>query len=229
MTTYFISDIHLSADSKDNFSLLLNFLQTKGKDAKEIYILGDLFELWIGDDCTSSYTMAVSAALKALSELGVKIYIMHGNRDFLLGKNFIEQSGCKLINDPCIIEVNGEKVLLTHGDQLCSEDKPYQRFRKIAQNKIVKNLFLLLPKSLRKYIANNIRNKSKKNKIIIDVSESAVHSWLEQYDVRKIIHGHTHKPEITHNRIVLGDWTRFSAKILECKEKDSILLDIVAK
>lgn len=230
MTTYFISDIHLHAESKAQAKLLLEFLQTRGKTADAIYILGDLFAIWLGDDLDEPYSVALVNALQELAAQKVPLYFMRGNRDFLVGKRFCQASGCKLLKDPCKIDLYGQTVLLTHGDQLCTLDMSYQKFRRIVQNPILKNIFLLLPLKTRKKLGAWIKSKSHRPKdpVTYDVAQSSVNAWFKQHNVQTMIHGHTHMPAI-HNidatqRFVLGDWTTHSAKILVAN-KDGIVLE----
>ncbi len=240
MTTYFISDIHLHAGSSANSKLLLNFLGTKGPTADAIYILGDLFAVWFGDDLAATYIDELKHALSKLATLNIPLYIMHGNRDFLLGDKFCQAAGCKLLADPCVINLYNNKILLTHGDLLCTQDSKYQKFRKFVQNPIIKFLFLSLPKWLRLKIGAWVQSKSvrnnnysaKINPAILDVTPSEVITWLEKYQVNFMIHGHTHKPAIhtlnNTTRVVLGDWTNSSAKILAISAQDFKLVDLIA-
>lgn len=229
MTTYFVSDIHLNEDSTENSRLLLEFLRHVAPTADAVYFLGDIFSLWLGDDLNTNYAKPLITALKTLSNQGKRLFIMRGNRDFLLGQKFCQSTGCTLLNDPTIIELYGKKVLVTHGDLLCTLDRDYQRFRKLVQNPIIKKSFLSLPAILRLKIATWIKAKSNRTSNyatrlqpeIWDVNASTVEAWFEKYQVNFMIHGHTHKPEIhsaqNRTRIVLGDWTNSSAKILAFK------------
>lgn len=224
MTTYFISDIHLHAGSVENSQLLLNFLESKGQHADAIYILGDLFALWLGDDLNTPYATPIFAAIKKLTSQAIPVYFMRGNRDFLVGKQFCAATGCKLLPDPTVISLYGQTVLLTHGDLLCSLDIKYQKYRSFVQHPIIKAMFMQLPKWLRYKIGNWVKQQAKSKQYtnlqpeIYDVAPETVNSWLQQHSVKVLIHGHTHKPAI-HNlgtavRIVLGDWEPTSAKIL---------------
>lgn len=220
MSTYFISDIHLHADSKHQAELLLDFLRTHGQHADAIYILGDLFAIWLGDDLDEPYSLELSAALKHIAALGVPLYFMRGNRDFLVGQKFCRASGCTLLPDPCKVFLYGEQVLLTHGDLLCTLDKRYQKFRRVVQNPILKTLFLALPIRLRKKLGLWIKGKSKHpaDPKAYDTAQNTVDAWFKKFGVRTMIHGHTHLPAVHAGagvqRIVLGDWTPNSAKIL---------------
>jgi len=239
MATYFISDIHLSDSSTENSRILLEFLRTVGPTADAIYILGDLFALWVGDDLNQGYANPIITALKTLANRKISLYLMRGNRDFLLGSKFCALSGCSLLDDPCVIELYGKQVLLTHGDLLCTEDLKYQQYRKIVQNPIIKKLFLSLPISIRLKIANWVKSKSSSTKrnytatkdlSIWDVTPKTVEAWIKHHQVEFMIHGHTHKPAIhklaNSTRIVLGDWNENSAQILNFGAQGFELQDI---
>lgn len=221
MYTYFISDIHLHAESKAQATLLLDFLRNVGSKADAVYILGDLFAIWLGDDLREPYSQQLVAVLQQLAQQNVPLYFMRGNRDFLVDKKFCLESGCKLLADPCIVDLYGKQVLLTHGDQLCTLDLNYQKFRKVVQNPILNKIFLALPIVWRRKLGRYIQKKSKrapKNPAAYDVAPDAVAEWFAKFSVQNMIHGHTHMPAV-HNvgetvRYVLGDWTERSAQIL---------------
>lgn len=228
--TYFISDLHLHMACPQNNKLFLNFLRTKAKDAEALYILGDLFALWLGDDVELPKFAEIIRELEQLSTQ-IPVYYMHGNRDFLIGKKFATASGAKILSDPCIIELYDKKVLLTHGDLLCTFDYSYQHFRKFVQNPFVKWLFLSLPKTIRISLgmwvkAQANKSSSKKDLSIYDANPQTVNAWLEKFSVPLMIHGHTHRPQMSDQRIVLGDWTAKSAKILVCTPQQWILEDL---
>tara|TARA_Y100000746_G_scaffold218941_1_gene215940 strand:+ start:1409 stop:2137 length:729 start_codon:yes stop_codon:yes gene_type:complete len=238
MATYFISDLHLEKIESSIVSIFSEFLERLDQD-DQLYILGDLFESWIGDDNVSELSEFVGNQLNSLSERGVNISIMHGNRDFLIGNDFCNAASIKLINDPCIVEMNGEKVMLTHGDQLCTDDIEYQTFRSIVRNPIWQKDFLNFPISKREKIAGETKNASKDSKIkktmeIMDVNDDAVLKAFDDNDIGIMIHGHTHRPnihKISNNdciftRYVLGDWTKESAIILKWDKTGIKLLDL---
>tara|TARA_Y100000748_G_scaffold199008_1_gene166794 strand:- start:3282 stop:4010 length:729 start_codon:yes stop_codon:yes gene_type:complete len=238
MATYFISDLHLEKIESSIVSIFSEFLEHLDQD-DQLYILGDLFESWIGDDNVSELSEFVGNQLNSLSERGVNISIMHGNRDFLIGNDFCNAASIKLINDPCIVEMNGEKVMLTHGDQLCTDDIEYQTFRSIVRNPIWQKDFLNFPISKREKIAGETKNASKDSKIkktmeIMDVNDDAVLKAFDDNDIGIMIHGHTHRPnihKISNNdciftRYVLGDWTKESAIILKWDKTGIKLLDL---
>lgn len=220
MIQLFISDLHLSEQRPDLTQAFLHFLKTEAITAKKLFILGDLFEFWIGDDEQSPLQQSVSQALSTLKESGCQTFFIHGNRDFMIGHRFAKESGCDLLPEIYQIRVAGQQALLLHGDLLCTDDHDYQRFRKITQWKWLRWLFLALPLSRRIRIAEKIRRGSKagkqqKSQQIMDVTPSAVESMFHQYQITMMIHGHTHRPAIheislpnqqTGQRVVLGDW-----------------------
>lgn len=219
MSTLFISDLHLSNDQPHLTQLFLQFLATKAMQADALYILGDFFEMWIGDDEQTELQIQIEKVLKKLTLSGVKVYLMHGNRDFMLGNKFCEKSGCQLIPDPYVIQLYGQQVLLLHGDSLCSKDFLHMYFRSFTRNKITRALFLALPLAIRKKIANFLRSKSKQHiknitEEIMDVDFDTTKQQFEKHRLQLMIHGHTHKPGIqlfsnttqTMERIVLSDW-----------------------
>lgn len=208
---YFISDLHLSAQEPGITHAFLNFLEHIAPTGDALYILGDFFESYIGDDDTDPFITIIIDALAKLTKTGFPIYLMHGNRDFLIGKQFAKKSGVALIPDPTVITIGNKHLLLMHGDSLCTEDKAHQRFRKITGNKIAQRIFLWLPLSFRKKLANDLRNESmKENRYksaeMMDVSQNAVDHVIKKYNADKLIHGHTHRPMISEKRIVLGSW-----------------------
>jgi len=214
-----ISDLHLEEERPDITRAFLHFLATRACQAEALYILGDFFEVWIGDDAITPFQQSIADALRALSERGTRIYLMHGNRDFMLGKGFCRAAGCTLLGDPSVVELGGERVLLMHGDSLCTRDEGYMRLRRLLRNPL--SLFILrhLPLSTRRKLARKLRNESRaqtrmKASDIIDVTPELIPRVLAEHGVRTLIHGHTHRPA-THElevdgrpaqRIVLGDW-----------------------
>ncbi|TDQ39930.1 UDP-2,3-diacylglucosamine diphosphatase [Thiopseudomonas denitrificans] len=210
-----ISDLHLHEQRPDIARAFFRFLQETAPQADALYILGDFFEVWIGDDAISPFQQQVATALKQLADSGTRIYLMHGNRDFLIGNAFCLQAGCQLLKDPALLQHNGESILLMHGDSLCTDDHDYQRMKRILRNPL--SLFILrhLPLKTRRKLAGDLRAKSRsqtrmKAAEITDVNAAAVEQAMQRHGVRTLIHGHTHRPA-THNlptgtRIVLGDW-----------------------
>ncbi|PJG57684.1 UDP-2,3-diacylglucosamine diphosphatase [Aeromonas cavernicola] len=229
MSTLFISDLHLCAQRPDMTAALLHFLAHDGPAADALYVLGDLFEFWIGDDDPNPLHQQIADAFAALSQQQVPIYFIHGNRDFLLGQPFAERAGMTLLPDPCVIDLYGERVLLSHGDLLCTLDKGYQRLRRITQQRWLRWLFLRLPLAQRQGIARKMRGQSQmenrhKSQRIMDVTPEAVEQMLRQSGCRVMIHGHTHRPAIhdmvldghAARRIVLGDWFE-QGSVLICR------------
>ncbi len=197
--------------------MFIDFLNKIAIHADALYILGDFFESYIGDDDENPWLQEIIHALSLFTQSGPPVYFMHGNRDFLVGKLFAKKTGVHLISDPTVIQLDQQKILLTHGDQLCTQDHAHQRFRTIAYNKLVQQLFLFLPLSLRRKIADQLRHESqqcyrKKSSDFFDVSPEAVDSMIKKYGANYIIHGHTHKPITTDKRIVLPAWDKPSQK-----------------
>ncbi|WP_340677161.1 UDP-2,3-diacylglucosamine diphosphatase [Paraglaciecola sp.] len=217
--TYFISDLHLCAQRPDISQCLFDFLQTQAIKAEALYVLGDLFEAWIGDDDNSEFNLSIATAFKTLADKGIPLYFIHGNRDFLIRKTFAQQAGMTLLPEQYVINLYGTPTLIMHGDELCTRDVVYQKFRRKARGWWWPRLVLSLPLSTRRKIAENGRKTSQKNHAklsmeIMDVSPEEVIKVMAQNQVTQLIHGHTHRPaihEISVNgqrakRIVLGDW-----------------------
>jgi UDP-2,3-diacylglucosamine hydrolase len=219
MTTLFISDLHLDDRRPETTALLQDFLQHEATGAKALYILGDLFEFWLGDDVPSKCAVEVATSLAALKDQGVPCYFMHGNRDFLLKEEYAKQAGLTLLAEEHVIDLYGEHVLLMHGDSLCTDDVPYQQFRKLVRNPAWQQDFLAKTPPERLQIALQARDASAEHKgnvdmQIMDVNQGQVIAAFERHGVHRMIHGHTHRPA-THDlvvdgepaeRIVLGDW-----------------------
>ncbi|HSY08537.1 MAG TPA: UDP-2,3-diacylglucosamine diphosphatase [Steroidobacteraceae bacterium] len=219
MARLFVSDVHLDAGAPESIEQFLSFLEVHARPAEALYILGDLFESWIGDDDADPGKARVAAALRGLTATGVAAFIMHGNRDFLLGSDFCQRTGCALLVDPTLVELDGERVLLTHGDALCTDDRAYQRLRSSVRTPAWQQRFLGLPLPTREHLAQQARADSQVHtarvvREIMDVNASAVEKSFRALAVRRIIHGHTHRPAIHHilidgesaQRIVLGAW-----------------------
>ncbi len=214
-----ISDLHLEEQRPDITRAFLHFLQTRARGAEALYILGDFFEVWVGDDGMSPFQHGIARALRQLSDAGTRIFLMHGNRDFLIGRAFCREAGCTLLKDPSIVRLNGEPVLLMHGDSLCTLDVGYMKLRRLLRNPL--SLFILrnLPLTTRRKLARKLRSESRaqtrmKAREIIDVTPDEVPRIMAEHGVRTLIHGHTHRPaehalEVngqSARRIVLGDW-----------------------
>lgn len=219
MGTLFISDLHLDASEPAAGAQFIDFLATQASTADALYILGDLFETWVGDDDSDPYRDRICAALAALSERGVACYVMHGNRDFLFQSGFARRSGARLIADPIIVDLYGEQALLTHGDALCTADRPYQLLRGVVRSERWQRRFLHLPLGVRRSLAEQARQGSQRHTQrtagqIMDADEAAVAAAMRACGVRTLIHGHTHRPAVHEfeldgrpaRRIVLGAW-----------------------
>jgi UDP-2,3-diacylglucosamine hydrolase len=217
--TYFIADLHLAQNRPDITACFLRFLKNEAAQAQTLYILGDLFEAWVGDDDDSAYLATVAKALKTLSNFGTTIYYIHGNRDFLLGARFAKKSGMILLPEIDLIDLYGQSVVIMHGDTLCTRDVAYQDFRKKSRSWWWQAMVKSLPLFIRKKIAANYRKKSAaatsiKPQDIMDVTPLEVVKCLEHYQSQLLIHGHTHRPDVHElsannkkaERIVLGDW-----------------------
>lgn len=217
--TLFISDLHLEPSRPDITAWFLKLLQFDAPKADALYILGDLFEVWVGDDYLPDFNQSIAAVIRTVSDQGIPVYYMPGNRDFLLGETFAQAAGWQMLADPTKINLYGKSILLSHGDMLCTEDYKHQAFRKYAQNPKYNRFFLKLPLFMRQWIARLLRNASKKHTsqidyAVMDVTPSAVEQILQTYQVTQLIHGHTHRPHIhefllngvSAQRIVLGDW-----------------------
>ena len=216
-----ISDLHLEEGRPDITRAFLDLLHGRARSAQALYILGDFFEVWIGDDAMSPFQASICQALRELSDSGTRIFLMHGNRDFMIGKAFCKAAGCTLLNDPSVVQLNGEQVLLMHGDSLCTRDEGYIRMRRILRNPLMLWVLRHLPLTTRQKLARKLRNESQaqtrmKANDIVDVTPDEVPRLMQQFGVRTLVHGHTHRPAIhklqigdqAARRIVLGDWDR---------------------
>lgn len=218
MTTLFISDLHLEESRPDITRAFLAFLQDRAVNAHTLYILGDFFEAWIGDDEHTPLQEQIAAALKQISS-GTALYVMHGNRDFLLGQDYCKRIGATLLDDPTVIDLYGTPTLLMHGDSMCTADVEYQKFRANMRNPKTQQMLLARPLKDRQLMARQLREMSMaknkgKSQAIMDVTAKEVVRVMEQHQVQQLIHGHTHRPA-RHplqvngqpaERIVLGDW-----------------------
>jgi len=218
--TLFISDLHLAPDTPAANEALLRFLRETASGADALYVLGDLFESWIGDDSLKRpFEREIATAFRALADSGVPVYFMRGNRDFLIGRRFARESGMTILRDPTLLDLYGRPTLLMHGDTLCTDDVEYQKFRARARNPLVQWLFLLKPFEKRAQIARDLRGRSEqakqaKDMAIMDVSPAAVEKTLRTHGYPRLVHGHTHRPARhehlvdgrTCERWVLADW-----------------------
>jgi UDP-2,3-diacylglucosamine hydrolase len=219
MTTLFISDLHLEADRPDIGKQFLQFLQTEASEADDLYILGDLFEAWVGDDDPNTHYFSIKRALRKLTDGGIPVYFMHGNRDFMVGKGFANETGVKILGDPYKVTMYGQQTLLSHGDMLCIDDVQYQRVRKMVRDPDWQASMLAKPLKERLRIAREARRQSLEQTInksleIMDVNQGEVERVIREYNVDVLLHGHTHRPAVhtvdlgnrKAKRIVLGDW-----------------------
>ena len=225
----FISDIHLSENVPPLIDLFIAFLEGPARDASAIYILGDWFDVWVGEDLLPAYFPALRQALSQLKARNIELYFIAGNRDFLISTSFLNEIGVKRLKDQTVIDLFGTKTLLMHGDILCTQDKAYQLYRKFAQHPLTRRIFLMLPRKMREKIAQKLRHKSReyqqdKPLSILDVDPQAVETVFAEHQVEQLIHGHVHRPKIhileidNHSvqRLVLGDWKKDSASYIQC-------------
>lgn len=219
MPTLFISDLHLEAGRPEIGVQFLDFLSGEARDADTLYILGDLFEVWLGDDDPNPYYAAMKAAIRELVDSGIPVFFMHGNRDFMIGDEFATETGVTILQDPELIDLHGEKVLLSHGDALCTDDVEYQRFRTMTRNPEWQAM--MRAKTIQERIAHalearqgSMEHGESLDDEITDVNQGAVEALIRKHGVDILLHGHTHRPAIhevrlgdrTATRIVLGDW-----------------------
>lgn len=224
----FISDLHLSPDTPAANDTLLRFLRETAPAADALYVLGDLFEYWIGDEgLTQPFAMRVAQAFRAVSDGGVPVYFMHGNRDFLVGGRFALASGMKLLTDPSVVDLYGRRTLLMHGDTLCSDDVEYQKFRAMVRNPAWQQGFLGKPLDERVRMARDVRGKSEqakqlKDMTIMDVTPATVEDAFRTHRYAQLIHGHTHRPARHEHKVdgrdcerwVLADWYEHGSCLL---------------
>ena len=219
MTTLFISDLHLTAGDTETTRRFVELMDGPAREARELYILGDLFEAWIGDDDDDPRLAPIVGALRRLTDSGVACALMHGNRDFLLGKRFCAMTGSRLLGDYARVTLFDQPVLLTHGDLLCSDDTRYMTLRAELRSAEWQREFLARPLDERRQIASDLRQLSAteiaaKDEYIMDVNQGTVESTMREHDVRLLVHGHTHRPAVHRfdldgrpaARIVLGAW-----------------------
>jgi UDP-2,3-diacylglucosamine hydrolase len=200
LSTLLISDLHLTEERPEANERFISLLEQKGRAADALYILGDFFEYWIGDDdLAEPFNAVIASLLKDLKQRGVPVYLMHGNRDFLIGEGFCTATGAHLLQDPTVLDIAGVKTLLMHGDTLCTDDVDYQAWRRKARDPAFQAAFLAKPLDERRHQVHQMREKSKqvvqeKTAEIMDVNDEAVRQALRSHGVRRLIHGHTHRP-----------------------------------
>lgn len=233
--TLFISDLHLDPARPEITRLFESFLHDQARKADALYILGDLFEVWLGDDDNSAHNQAIIDALHTLTTRGVPLYLMHGNRDFLMSEAFERRTGGRLLPEPSVIDLYGTPTLILHGDILCTDDVAYQEFRHMVRNPQWQQQFLSQPIEVRARIASEVRDendreKAQKTADIMDVNADAVIQVFREHAVTQLIHGHTHRPAVhelevdgkTVKRIVLGDWYT-QGSVLRCSARGCVL------
>jgi UDP-2,3-diacylglucosamine hydrolase len=237
MSIIIVSDLHLEENRPEISGLFLNFLKTKTISAEALYILGDFFEAWIGDDDETPFHQEIIGALKKATSRGLLIYLMHGNRDFLLGKRFFKKTGCILLPDEYVVNIYGVPTLMMHGDTLCTDDVKYLKFRKKARNWFMQRLFLLKSLEKRRAMAKQYREASAAHvatlpEHIMDVTEEEVLNVMNKHKVLHLIHGHTHRQAVHHfslngkeaTRTVLGAWhEKGNALILKSNGKNEFI------
>ena len=226
-TSLIISDLHLTKVEKDKIDFFANFCKKYASKVDQLFILGDLFNTWIGDDLSlASYTEIINT----LSDLSkdTKVFVMAGNRDFLLSKQFELKSGCQLISEPYTLEHNANKFLLIHGDSLCTDDINYQKLKRILRNPITQFIFLKLSKNIRLKLTGQLRNKSieaqkYKTEELMDVNQKTTDLLMSNYSGFDLIHGHTHRQkthiEEEYTRYVLGDWSYAKGNAIKITDK----------
>ena len=239
MDTLFVSDLHLSTERPDKIELFRQFFNGPARTANAVYILGDLFDnFWMGnDDCTPPAAEAINV-LRDCCRHNDKVYILRGNRDLMLDRGFSALTGCKLLDDETVINIDGRDALVMHGDLLCTRDTKYQLFRKFMETPLIRRLYLNLPYRLRSFLSHGLQPLIKKSSDakpaeIIDVDQTAVEAAMTRHNTAELIHGHTHKPGFHRfelngqpaRRIVLGDWY-VDDSVLVCRDGEKKLLRI---
>jgi UDP-2,3-diacylglucosamine hydrolase len=233
----FISDLHLDADHSHSMAAFQRFITTLAPQAEALYILGDLFEYWAGDDDRDDpFHAQIINALRDLAGQGVKIYLMHGNRDLLLGDTLAHAAGATLLEDPTLLDLYGTPTVISHGDKLCTDDIDYQQFRAQVHDPVFQKNFLAQPLDARKAYIEQLRQQStvaKQNKdsAIMDVNDDAVAQLLREYRYPRLIHGHTHRPKRHEHMVdghrcerwVLSDWDQ-QASALRCDAQGCIAI-----
>ena len=237
--TLFISDLHLSLEKPEITRRFLDFLANRATKAESVYILGDLFDTWVGDDDFMPPNNKIRQQLKKLTDSGVKVFLQQGNRDFLLGERFTQDTGVTLLDDYAVIDLYGTPTLITHGDLLCTDDLPYQAFRvkshtlEWQQNVLSKPLLLRLL-AARWYRLRSYFHKRKKSNDIMDVNQDAVISVMQKYSTLRLIHGHTHRPDLHQfdidgqaaQRFVLAQWSKNAGEVL-CWNQEGYQLEVI--
>jgi UDP-2,3-diacylglucosamine hydrolase len=226
LTSLIISDLHLTNVEGDKVNFFNKFCEDHGSEVDQLFILGDLFNTWLGDDVSLKSYKAIISSLKKLTQQ-TKVFVMVGNRDFLLSHNFEAETGCTLINEPYELEHNTKKFLLIHGDSLCTDDINYQKLKKVLRNPLVQYIFLHLPKNIRLKLTGQLRKKSieaqsYKSSKIMDVNQQTTDLLMSKYPDHDLIHGHTHRQKThtmkNYTRYVLGDWSQNKGNAIKLSE-----------
>ena len=239
METLFISDLHLSPERPDKLELFKQFIRGPARACRALYILGDLVEeFWVGNDDRTPPNPQIIEELAGFTSSGKQLYFVRGNRELMLDNSFETLTGCTVLQDPSIIDLDGNKVLIMHGDRLCSRDRTYQLYRKFMESTPVKKLFGILPYRIRILLSHGLRPLMKKSSDfkspgIIDADQKTIEETMQSYNVTELIHGHTHRPGIHDfelagrqaRRIVLGDWYDQDS-VLVCRDNDRRLVSI---
>ena len=227
LTSLIISDLHLTRVEEDKIDFFAKFCKKYASNADQLFILGDLFNTWIGDDVSLLSYKAIIDILKDLSQ-STKVFVMVGNRDFLLSKQFESESGCKLISEPYLLQHNTDKFLLIHGDSLCTDDVNYQKLKRILRNPITQFIFLKLSKNIRLKLTGQLRKRSVeaqsyKTEELMDVNQKTTDLLMSNYKDFDLIHGHTHRQkthiEEKYTRYVLGDWSSNKGNAIKMTDK----------
>ena len=226
LTSLIISDLHLTNVESDKVNFFNQFCEDHASKADQLFILGDLFNTWLGDDVSIESHSAIIISLKELTKK-TKVFVMAGNRDFLLSHNFETETGCILINEPYELKHNSKKFLLIHGDSLCTDDINYQKLKKVLRNPLVQYIFLHLPKNIRLKLTGQLRKKSVeaqsyKSSKIMDVNQQTTDLLMSKYPGYGLIHGHTHRQNThtmkNYTRYVLGDWSQSKGNAIKLGE-----------
>ena len=214
----FISDLHLHPNDADITERFNTFIEWATHNTRSVYILGDFFHVWPGDDAIDAWSQSIAAKLAGLAAVGIKLFFLHGNRDFLLGEQFAQLASLTLLGEPTVIKLGNQNVLLVHGDRYCTNDKGHQWLRRLTRNPIFPRLFLLLPFPFRSKLVNEVRQRSQANRnkttVDMDIVTSVMIDHMRRLDLSILIHGHIHKPGLTTHKYegnnylqyVLSDW-----------------------
>ncbi|MDP2634987.1 MAG: UDP-2,3-diacylglucosamine diphosphatase [Pseudoalteromonas sp.] len=236
--TYFIADLHLSESRPDITAAFYQFLDSHivNKDVDALYILGDFFEVWVGDDYVTQLSTDVAARLKQVSNNGTSVFFIHGNRDFIMRDGYAKKAGMTILDEQTVIDLYGTPTVILHGDEMCTQDIEYQKFRKKGRGWWWPRLMLALPLWYRRSVAKKAREKSKQNQAgksldILDVTEEAVLNVFAKHQVNNMIHGHTHRPDVHHykahgealTRTVLGDWYTQGSYLVVTPESQKLM------